>query len=206
MKDAEPTTTEPAGQDRPFDRQNVTESAGAARSDPAPVEPARARMGEVRAQPREAVGGTEPRPWAEDRQVEQGRGVGDRVDRAVGVQRDAPGVDPVDGVAFQVGSLEIRPDEGDPAVRADPQMGAVDIDVDPADRRWRRRRAGGRHGHRRGRLAQQLSRAFLEGVDRRVLAPHVVTDLGGGHRAAHLCGRLGHGVGAQVEHGHGRRV
>ena len=28
MNDAEPTTTEPAGHDRPFDRQNVTESAG----------------------------------------------------------------------------------------------------------------------------------------------------------------------------------
>ena len=32
MNGAEPTTTEPIGADRPFDRQNVTESAGAAAS------------------------------------------------------------------------------------------------------------------------------------------------------------------------------
>src|SRR6185369_3107864 len=32
MKDDEPTTTDPAGQDRPFDRQKETESAGAASS------------------------------------------------------------------------------------------------------------------------------------------------------------------------------
>ena len=32
MNGAAPTTTEPAGHDNPFERQNVTESAGAARS------------------------------------------------------------------------------------------------------------------------------------------------------------------------------
>ena len=42
-------------------------------------------------------------------------------------------------------------------------------------------------GHEQpGVLAQQLGRAGLERVDRRVVAEHVVADLGRGHRAAHL--------------------
>ena len=57
-----------------------------------------------------------------------------------------------------------------------------------------------------GLLPEELGRALLERVDRRVLAPDVVADLGGGHRPAHLGGWLGDGVGAEVDRGHGRRV
>ena len=44
-------------------------------------------------------------------------------------------------------------------------------------------RAGG--DEQAGLLAEQLRGAFLEGVDRRVVAEDVVADLGVGHRAAH---------------------
>ena len=37
-----------------------------------------------------------------------------------------------------------------------------------------------------GLLAEQLGRALLERVDRRIVAEDVVADLGVGHRAAHL--------------------
>ena len=55
-------------------------------------------------------------------------------------------------------------------------------------------------------LAEQLGGAFLEGVDRRVVAEDVVADLGLGHRAAHRRRGLRDGVAAQVDQGHGRRV
>ena len=55
-----------------------------------------------------------------------------------------------------------------------------------------------------GLLAEQLGGALLEGVDRRVVAEDVVADLGVGHRAAHRGGRMGDGVGAEVDTGHGR--
>ena len=60
--------------------------------------------------------------------------------------------------------------------------------------------------HRRGRdedrflLAEQLRGAALELVDRGVLAPLLVTDLGGRDRRAHLRRRLGLGVRAEVDH------
>ena len=40
-------------------------------------------------------------------------------------------------------------------------------------------------------------------TDGRVLAVHVVADLGAGHRRPHPVGRLGHGVAAQVDESHG---
>ena len=67
-------------------------------------------------------------------------------------------------------------------------------------------------GHRPGRdeeaglLAEQLGRPFLQGVDRRVLAPDVVTELGVGHRPAHRRGRQRDGVGAEIDDGHAGRV
>ena len=59
-----------------------------------------------------------------------------------------------------------------------------------------------------GLLAEQLGGPLLERVDGRVVAEDVVADLGLGHRPAHLGGRLGDGVGAEVDEavGHGRRV
>ena len=55
-----------------------------------------------------------------------------------------------------------------------------------------------------GFLAEQLGGAFLEGVDRRVVAEDVVADLGLGHRPAHRRRGVGDGVAAQVDPGHGR--
>ncbi len=63
----------------------------------------------------------------------------------------------------------------------------------------------GRHEEARF-LAEELGGPFLERVDRRILAEDVVAELGRGHRAAHLGGRMGDGVGAEIEDGHGRRV
>ena len=63
-----------------------------------------------------------------------------------------------------------------------------------------------RRDEQAGLLAEQLRRPLLERVDRRVLAEDVVADLGGGHRAAHLGGRAGDGVGAEIDRGHRRRV
>ena len=57
-----------------------------------------------------------------------------------------------------------------------------------------------------GLLAEQLGRAFLERVDRRVLAKDVVSELGHRHRPAHLVGGLGDGIGAQIDERHERRV
>ena len=62
-------------------------------------------------------------------------------------------------------------------------------------------------GHEQaGFLAEQLRGAFLEGVDRRVVAEDVVADLGVGHRPAHGRRRVGDGVAAEVDPGHGGRV
>jgi hypothetical protein len=58
----------------------------------------------------------------------------------------------------------------------------------------------------RGFLAEQGGRALLERIDRRVLAQDVVADLSGGHRPTHLGRRVGHGVGAEIDRRHGRRV
>jgi hypothetical protein len=57
-----------------------------------------------------------------------------------------------------------------------------------------------------GFLAEQLGRTLFEGVDGRVVAEHVVADLGLGHRPPHRRGGLRYGVAAQVDPGHGRRV
>ena len=53
---------------------------------------------------------------------------------------------------------------------------------------------------------QELGRALFQPVDGRILAVDVVADLGLRHGLAHLRGRLGDGVGAQVDGGHGRRT
>ncbi len=50
-------------------------------------------------------------------------------------------------------------------------------------------------------LAQQLRGPRLELVDGGIVAEHVIADARGGHRAAHGVGRVGDGVGAQVDHG-----
>ena len=65
----------------------------------------------------------------------------------------------------------------------------------------------GAGGHEQaGLLAEQLGRALLEGDHGRVVAEHVVADLGRRHRPAHRVGRPGHGVGAQVDQVHRGRV
>ena len=65
-------------------------------------------------------------------------------------------------------------------------------------------RAGGHE--QAGLLAEQLGGAGLEGLDGRVVLEDVVADLGLGHRAAHRGRRVGDGVAAQVDEGHGRGV
>ena len=50
-------------------------------------------------------------------------------------------------------------------------------------------------------LAEQVGRAALELVDRRVLAQLLVAHVGRRHRRAHLGRRLRGGVGAEVDHG-----
>ncbi len=57
-----------------------------------------------------------------------------------------------------------------------------------------------------GFLAEQVGRAFLQGVDRRVVAEDVITQLGLGHRATHRRRWMGDGVAAQVDPGHEGRV
>ena len=53
-----------------------------------------------------------------------------------------------------------------------------------------------------GLLAEELGGPLLEGIDRRVVAEHVVPDLGRGHGAAHLGRRLRDGVGSEVDQVH----
>src|SRR5437867_3345194 len=50
-----------------------------------------------------------------------------------------------------------------------------------------------------GRLAQPFGGDRLQALDRRILLPHVVPDLGAGHRLAHLDRGEGQRVGAQVD-------
>jgi hypothetical protein len=67
-----------------------------------------------------------------------------------------------------------------------------------------------RHGRRgdeeRGLLAEQLRRPPLELVDRRILAPLLVAELGGRDRSEHPGRRLRGRIGAKIDHaGHSRR-
>ena len=57
-----------------------------------------------------------------------------------------------------------------------------------------------------GLLAEELGGARLEGVDRGVVAEHVVAELGGGHRATHGGRGVGDGVGSEVDEAHGSRA
>ena len=62
-------------------------------------------------------------------------------------------------------------------------------------------------GHEQaGFLVEELGRPFLESVHGRVVAEHVVADLGAGHRATHGGRGVRDGVAAQVDPWHGRRV
>jgi hypothetical protein len=53
-----------------------------------------------------------------------------------------------------------------------------------------------------GFLAEQLRGSLLEGSDGRIVAEDVVADLCVGHGTAHLGGRTGDGVGAEIEESH----
>ena len=60
--------------------------------------------------------------------------------------------------------------------------------------------------HEQPRLEAEYRRElFLQRIDRRVVALHVIAHLGGQHRRAHDVGRAGDGVGAEVDGGHGQR-
>ena len=48
-------------------------------------------------------------------------------------------------------------------------------------------------------IPEALGRERLQAVHGRIVAVHVVADLGRGHRAAHRVGRPGHGVAAQID-------
>jgi hypothetical protein len=58
----------------------------------------------------------------------------------------------------------------------------------------------GRHEQRRL-AAEQAGDLLLQCLGVGVLTVDVVADVGGGHRATHVLGRPGDGVGAQVDHG-----
>ena len=50
-----------------------------------------------------------------------------------------------------------------------------------------------------GLLAQPLGRHRLQALDGGILVPHVVADFGAGHGLAHLGGRQGQRVGAEID-------
>ena len=120
----------------------------------------------------------------------------DRVDGAVRPLAQGPNRGPDDdGVAGGLVLDDVALGSGDRLLPAG-QVGQLGDEV-----------ALGAGGHEQpGLLAQQVGGALLEGDHRRVVAEHVVADLGRRHRPAHRVGRPGHGVGAQVDLVHRGRV
>ena len=224
MKSRGPTTTEPTGQASAFDRQNVTESAGSARSvgrtperddrvpEPGAVDVERdgvavrdlgdgaGVLGGERLAHRVGVGVLDG-DQAADRLVRVGRVAEGRVDlgevhRAVGPVLERPDARADDhGMTGRLVDDEMVLAAGDRLLTAR-EVGHLGDEV--AHRAARHEQAG--------LLAEQLGGAFLEGVDRRVVTEDVVADLGLGHRPAHGGRRVGDGVAAQVDPGHGGRV
>ena len=110
-------------------------------------------------------------------------------ERAVGLFRDRVDGRPDErGVPARLVEHDVRVRAGDRLVAA-PQVGELRDEV--ALRATRDEQSG--------LFAEQLGSAFLERVERRVFAVDVVTELGLGHRAAHLRRRLGDRVAPEVD-------
>ena len=224
MTSRDPTRTEPTGQASAFDRQNVIVSAGSARSvgrtpwattafqNRAPsmwsgTPCARAIVGDL--------AGVLGRQWlahrmgvgvldgdqARDRLVDIGRvaergldlGRVDRAIRPVVERSDARADD--DRVTGGLVEDHVVLAAGDGLLAA-AEVGHLGDEVAHRPRRDEEARF----------LAEQLGCAFLEGVDRRVVAEDVVAEFGLGHRPEHGRGRVGDRVAAQVDPWHGARV
>ncbi len=229
MNAVEPTTTEPTGQPRPFDRQNVTESAGAA-----------SVPGVDTIVPLGDDGVPEPRAVDVERHAVAARDRGDltlvcrrqrtrhRVgmgvleghqarERLVHVIRVAErGVD-VGRVERAVRAIVERPRAGTDDDGVAGRLVDHEVMLTAGDHLLATRQVGHhRHqvAHRAGRheqpglLAEQLGGALLEGDDGRVVAEDVVADFGRRHGSAHRVGGSRDGVAAEVDRavGHGPRV
>ena len=221
MKSFEPTTTLPTGQASPFERQNVTASAGPASSRGSSSSATTAFQNRAPSMCR----GTPP-SWATGGELADVRrrdglvvGVGAGVleddeagDRIVDVGRVAERLADLLQVERAVGLLvdrahgrcrrrphgsrprAARCGRGSPAMTSWPRWSCAI---------WATRLPIAPEATKRpGLLAEQLGGALLERVDGRVVAEDVVADLGLGHGAAHLGRGLGDGVGAQVDDRH----
>ena len=113
-----------------------------------------------------------------------------RVDRAV-VRRWDPADRRADDHRVPGGLARERVDLG----RADDLAAARDVGHEPDEVAHRAAR-----DEQAGLGAEQLRGALLERADGRVLAEHVVAELGLGHRAPHPGRGQGDGVGAEVDH------
>ena len=224
MKSRGPTTTEPTGQASAFDRQNVTESAGPARSvgldalgddgvpEPGAVDVERDAVLLRDVRDGSGVLGRERLAHRVRMGVLDGDQAADRLVRVVRVAERGVDLGEVHGA--------VRPVlEGADAGADDHRMpgGLVDDEVVLAtgDGLLAAREVshlGDEVAHRAARheqagfLAEELRGPFLEGVDGRVVTEHVISDLGLGHRAAHGRRRVRDGVAAQVDPWHGGRV
>ena len=224
MKSFEPTSTLPTGQARPFERQNVTESAGPASSRGSSSSATTAFQNRAPSM----WSGTPPScaTAARSPHVPRRR----RAGCSRGRSRSRTPRGPVIGSWTSVGSrnasrtcVEIerpvrllldrphgRPDDDRVArglVQDDVAVGAGDhllaaLDVGHLGHEVAHRARGDEQA---GLLAEQLRGALLERDHGRVVAEDVVADLGLGHGPAHLGRGLGDGVGAQVDEGIGPR-
>ena len=222
MTSRDPTTTEPTGQASPFDRQNVTVSAGSARS--VGRTPSATTAFQNRAPSMwsgtpcaRAIAATLPGVLGRQRLAHRvGVGVleGDQAgDRLVQVGRVAEGGLDLGRVDRAVRPVLERPDARADDDRVTGRLVEDHVVLAARDGLLAAREVGhlgDEVAHRPGRdeeagfLAEQLGGALLEGVDRRVVAEDVVAELGLGHRPAHRRGGVGDGVAAQVDPWHGR--
>ena len=211
---AGPHSSEPTGAPRPFDRQNITVSAGAtsSRGDVPSATAAfqmRAPSTCTRSSPVRAMLAQRRHLGRVDRRarLRHVRVLDDEQRRLREMVRDAfdRGADTVGQIPQRVHLHTAVDGRGRGFVAVHVRaVGAQHFGArrgEHADRELVRHRPR-RHVQRRL-LAEQRCRERLQAIDGGVLAVDVVADLGVGHRAAHLRRRLRDGVGAEIDRAHG---
>ena len=218
MNSLEPTTSEPTGHERPFERQNATESAGSASVF---GDDAKGNRGVEEARPvdvkRNAMGvgdGGDGAGVLDGQRLRHRMGMGvleghEAGDRLMGVRGIAEGVVQLAQIPRAVRALGHLPDRGPhddgmAGLLVRDHVGARSGDrllsssqVPQLRNEVRHRPAGDEEG---GLLAEQLGGTFLQGVDRWVVAEDVVAQLGLVHGLPHGRGRVGDGVAAEIDH------
>ncbi len=218
MNSLEPTTSEPTGHERPFERQNATESAGSASvfgrhakghgsvEEACSVHVERNAMG---------VGdGGHGTGVLDGQRLRHRVGMGvlegyEASDRLMGVRGIAERVVQLAQIPSAVRALGHLPDRGPHHDRMAGLLVRDHVGTRSGDRllspsqvpelrdEVRHRPAGDEEG---GFLAQQLGGTYLQGVDRWVVAEDVVTQLGLVHGFPHGRGRVGDSVATEIDH------